>query len=266
LTRAPGSRLRSLKLTLAYDGTNYVGWQRQINGLSVQQLVEESLAPMEPGGRPPTVVGAGRTDAGVHALGQVASVNLASDESASTVQRAMNSRLPADIRVIGAIEAPLGFHAQFHALAKCYRYRIVTTPVLSPFDRWFTWHHPLRYDVDAMRRGAAAFIGRHDFFSFQARGAFIRETTRTLTRVDVRDLGGEIVIDVEGDGFLRQMVRTMVGTLVEVGRGAQAPEWVTDVIAARDRQAAGPTAPAAGLTLVSVKFSADSRQEIGDRR
>ena len=120
--------MRTLKLTLAYDGTNYVGWQRQINGLSVQQVVEEACASLA-GGQPPTVVGAGRTDAGVHALGQVATVNLESDVPASGVQRALNTRLPDDIRVVGAVDAPPGFHARYHARAKVYRYRMATTPV-----------------------------------------------------------------------------------------------------------------------------------------
>jgi tRNA pseudouridine38-40 synthase len=246
--------MRSLKLTLAYDGTNYVGWQRQVNGLSVQQLVEEAFAPIVPGGAPPTVVGAGRTDAGVHALGQVASVNLAGDLSASAVQRALNARLPADIRVIGSVEAPLGFHAQFHATGKAYRYRMVTTAVLSPFDRGYVWHHPMRHDLAAMRRAAAGFVGTHDFASCQARGALIRDTSRTIHRLEIRETGGEVQFEVEGDGFLRQMVRTMVGTLVDVGRGLRTPESIASLLDARDRRAAGPTAPAHGLTLVSVKY------------
>lgn len=248
--------MRSLKLTLAYDGTNYAGWQRQTNGLSVQQLVEEALAPMSPGGVPPTVVGAGRTDAGVHALGQVASVNLNVDGelTASAVQRAMNFRLPADIRVIGAVDAPLGFHAQFHAKGKSYRYRIALMPILSPFERWFVWHCPMRPDVEAMRRAATALMGTHDFISFQARGAFIRDTVRTIHRVEIREPAGELAIEVDGDGFLRQMVRVMVGSLVDVGRGQKPAESVAAMLAARDRRAAGPTAPAHGLTLVSVRY------------
>jgi tRNA pseudouridine38-40 synthase len=246
--------MRSLKLTLAYDGTNYSGWQRQENGLSVQQLVEEALAPLAPNGVPPTVVGAGRTDAGVHALGQVASVNLSSDFTATTVHRALNFRLPFDIRCFGVVEAPLGFHAQFHARAKSYRYRISTTAVASPFDRWFVWHDSSRFDIDAMRRAAAAFAGTHDFASCQGRNSFIRETVRTLHRVEVREAAGELVVEVDGDGFLRQMVRIIVGTLADIGRGQRAAESVPAMLAARDRRAAGPTAPAQGLTLVSVKY------------
>jgi tRNA pseudouridine38-40 synthase len=245
--------MRTIKLTLAYDGTNYVGWQRQLNGVSVQQLIEEALAPLS-GGVPPTVVGAGRTDAGVHALGQVATVNLDTDVPASGIQRAINVRLPADIRAIGAVDAPPGFHARYHARAKTYRYRMATTSVLSPFDRWFVWHAPEPRDVGAMRVAARALVGRHDFASFQARGAAVRETVRTIHRLDVTERGGEIVFDVEADGFLRHMVRAIVGTLADVGAGLRPPEAMPAVIAACDRQAAGQTAPASGLTLVTVTY------------
>jgi tRNA pseudouridine38-40 synthase len=245
--------MRTLKLTLAYDGTNYVGWQRQINGLSIQQVIEEALAPLV-GGNPPTVAGAGRTDAGVHALGQVASVHLDIDLAASAVQRALNVRLPYDIRVLGVVDATPGFHAQFHSTGKAYRYRIATTAVLSPFDRWFVWHAPGPRSIPAMQRAARQFLGRHDFASFQPAGSPVRDTVRTIERLSVRDAGGEIVIDVEGDGFLRHMVRTVAGTLADVGSGARDPDSIRDVLAARDRRAAGQTLPAAGLTLVSVRY------------
>ena len=144
--------MRTLKLTLAYDGTNYVGWQRQANGVSVQEKVEEAFLPLMGDGvsRPPTVAGASRTDAGVHALGQVASVIAGFDFAASAVQRALNVRLPADIRVIGVVDAMPGFHARHHAVSKSYRYRIATTPVLSPFDRFYVWHAPGGRDLDAI--------------------------------------------------------------------------------------------------------------------
>jgi tRNA pseudouridine38-40 synthase len=244
--------MRTLKLTVAYDGTNYVGWQRQLNGLSVQQLIEEAFTPLL--GRTPTVVGAGRTDAGVHALAQVASINLASDLSLATVQRALNMRLPHDIRVVAAEEAPPGFHAQFRARAKTYRYRMATTAVVSPFDRWFVWHSPGARDVPLMQRAAALLVGTHDFASFQAAGSFIQHTVRTLSRVDVTDHSGEIRFDIEGEGFLRHMVRTIAGTLGEIGLGARPPESVAEILAARDRRAAGKTAPACGLTLVKVRY------------
>jgi len=248
--------MRTLKITLAYDGTAYVGFQRQQNGMSIQQCVEEAFAPLtgDPTGRGPTIAGAGRTDAGAHALGQVATLHLDSDVPASAIQRAVNVRLPADIRVVGVVDAAPGFHARYRATGKSYRYRIVTTPVLSPFDRFFAWHSPEVRDLDAMRRAAALLVGRHDFASFQARGTAVRHTIRTIHRLQVTATTGEIVFEVDGDGFLRHMVRAIVGTLDEVGRGARPPESMSDVLEARDRARAGPTAPAKGLTLVSVRY------------
>jgi tRNA pseudouridine38-40 synthase len=247
--------MRTLKLTLAYDGTNYVGFQRQINGLSVQQVLEEAFAPMMPEGvEPPTVAGAGRTDAGVHALGQVATVNVDFAHAASAVQRALNVRLPPDIRVIGVVDAAPGFHARFHALGKSYRYRMATTAVLSPFDRHFVWHAPERKDIARMREAAALLVGKHDFASFQGRGSTVRDTTRTLHRVELRELPGEIVLEIDGDGFLRHMVRAIAGTLAEIGGGRREPADITHMLKARRRAEGGLTAPAAGLTLVSVKY------------
>jgi tRNA pseudouridine38-40 synthase len=245
--------MRTLKLTIAYDGSNYVGWQRQLNGLAIQQVVEDAFAPLV-GGERRTIAGAGRTDAGVHALGQVASVHVDFDHAPSSVQRALNVRLPFDIRVLGAIDVTPGFHAQFHATGKSYRYRIATTTVLSPFDRWFVWHAPGARNVEAMQQAAERFVGRHDFASFQPADSPVRDTVRTIERLAVRDAGGEIVIDVEGDGFLRHMVRTIAGTLAEVGSGARHVDSISEVIAARDRRSAGPTLPASGLTLVSVRY------------
>ena len=252
--------MRSLKLTLAYDGTNYVGWQRQENGMAVQQVVEEAFQPLTGReGRGPTVVGAGRTDAGVHALGQVASVTTDITVEPAAVLRALNVRLPADIRVLHAEEARPGFHAQFHATGKAYRYRIATAAVLSPFDRWFVWHAPGARDVAAMRRAAGQFVGRHDFASFQARGSSVTDTIRRLDRVDLVETPGELVMEVEGDGFLRHMVRAIVGTLVEVGAGLRDPDAIAGMLQARDRRAAGPTAPACGLTLMAVRYGGRTR-------
>ena len=245
--------MRTFKLTVAYDGTNYVGWQRQTNGVSVQQVLEEAFAPLV-GGVAPTMAGAGRTDAGAHALGQVASVNADIDLSAIAVQRAMNVRLPADIRVVGVIEATPGFHARFHAVGKSYRYRIVTTPVLSPFDRFYAWHAPEPRTIGPMQEAAEILVGQHDFASFQARGAFVKDTVRTIHRLELRQLPGEIQVDCEGDGFLRHMVRGIVGTLAEIGAGLRPVSAMQEILAARDRRAAGATAPAHGLMLVSVKY------------
>jgi len=245
--------MRTLKLTVAYDGTNYVGWQRQANGLSVQQVLEEAFAPLTDDVAP-TIGGASRTDAGVHALGQVASVNVDFDLTPRAVQRALNVRLPADIRVLDVEEARPGFHARHAATSKRYRYRIATGQVLSPFDRWFVWHSPEPRDPNTMRLAAQTLVGRHDFASFQANGASVRHTIRTLRRFDVHETPAEIVIDVEGDGFLRHMVRALVGTIADVGAGLRAPDSMRDVLDARDRRAAGQTAPAAGLTLMAVEY------------
>jgi tRNA pseudouridine38-40 synthase len=245
--------MRTLKLTVAYDGTNYVGWQRQANGVSVQQVLEEAFAPLV-GGVAPTVAGASRTDAGVHARGQVASVNTDSDLSVMAVWRALNVRLPADIRVLSVEDARPGFHARFHAASKSYRYRMVTSPVLQPFDRLYAWHAPEPKKIEWMRDAAAYLVGRHDFASFQARGAFVRDTVRTIHRLDLTADGDEIQIECEGDGFLRHMVRAIAGTLVEIGAGSRDPASMPAVLAARDRRAAGRTAPASGLTLVAVRY------------
>ena len=244
--------MRTFKLTLAYDGTNYVGWQRQVNGVSIQQLVEEACVPLS--GTMPAVAGAGRTDAGVHAIGQVASVDLKTTLPVEKLQRAINFRLPPDIRVVDLADAPPGFHARFHALGKAYRYRMVTQPVPSPFDRWFVWHAPEVRDVEAMRRAAAVLVGQHDFASFQAVGPCERDPVKTIHRLEIRDMSGELRIEIEGDGFLRHMVRVIAGTLADVGVGTRTPESVADALAARTRPAAGRTAPACGLTLVSVQY------------
>ena len=240
-------------LTLAYDGTNYVGWQRQTNGLSIQQVVEEAFAPLV-GDVAPTVAGASRTDAGAHALGQVASVNAETDLSPVAIGRALNMRLPADIRVLSVEDARPGFHARFHSVAKSYRYRIVTTPVLSPFDRLFVWHAPEPKRLDWMQDAARALIGRHDFASFQARGTFVRQTVRTIHRLELREMDGEIQLECEGDGFLRHMVRTIAGTLAEIGTGLRTPASMGGILQARDRRASGATAPASGLTLLAVRY------------
>ena len=219
----------------------------------MQQVLEEAFAPLA-GGVPPTIAGAGRTDAGVHAVGQVASVNTDITISPIAVQRAMNVRLPADVRVMAVEEAAPGFHARIHAVSKSYRYRIVTAPVLSPLDRLYVWHAPEPKRLDWMQEAAAQLVGRHDFASFQARGACVRETVRTIHRLDLREVDGGIVIECDGDGFLRHMVRAIAGTLAEVGTGLRTPASIGDILHARDRRAAGATAPASGLTLLAVRY------------
>ena len=256
---------RTLKLTVEYDGTNYVGWQRQAEGVSIQGLLEEALAPFE--GGPLTVHGAGRTDAGVHALGQVASVRTRTEHSVSTLQRALNSVLPVDVRIVAIADADRDFHARFAAVSKTYEYRIANTPFVSAFEHRYVWHVPGALDVEAMERGAQALVGRHDFAAFQSTGGDVHTTERTILAIAVGSDGGQtgvrpgsdrgqtpVVIRVTGDGFLRHMVRTIAGTLVDVGLGRWPASHVAEILRGRDRSRAGRAAPAAGLFLVRVDY------------
>jgi tRNA pseudouridine38-40 synthase len=239
---------RVLKLTLSYDGTRFVGWQRQADRNSIQGLLEEALARFE--GAPVTVHGAGRTDAGVHALGQVASVTVTATHDTSAVARGLNANLPPDIRVLKVEEAPPGFHARFSARSKTYRYALRNVPVASPFERAYAWHVPEPLDVDAMRAAAAALVGTHDFAAFQSAGSDVTDTVRTMTRSEFVDLTYEI----EGNGFLRHMVRAIVGTLVEVGQGRRPVSSVEALLAGGRRAEAGATAPPHGLFLGRVDY------------
>jgi tRNA pseudouridine38-40 synthase len=245
-----------LKLTIAYDGTGLVGWQRQAEGVSIQGLLEQASAELD--GQAVAVAGAGRTDAGVHALGQVASLTLVREIAPDAVVRALNTRLPQAVRVLEAVVVPNGFHARFDARRKSYRYRIANGSVLSPFERAYAWHVPApTLDVEAMASAAVALEGHHDFKAFQGTGGETHGTEREVHSVRVTCAPGAdriIVFDLSGSGFLRHMVRNIVGTLVEVGRGRRRPGWVAEVLAAGDRTLAGRTAPAAGLFLVSVEY------------
>jgi len=251
----------TFKLTLAYDGTSFVGWQRQASGTSIQELLEQAFALLD--GQPVAVTGAGRTDAGVHALAQAAHVSLQRDIDAQTVVRALNNHLPADVRVTDAVEVASSFHARFDATAKRYRYRIWNQPVMSPFERLYTWHIPGPVlDVDAMAAAAACLEGRHDFAAFRTVGAETHTTERVVSVSRVTAERPLITYDVRGDGFLRHMVRGIVGTLVEVGRGRYRPEWMTEVLLSRDRTRAGRTAPAAGLFLVGVEYERQTSPDL----
>jgi tRNA pseudouridine38-40 synthase len=252
----------TFKITLAYDGTAFVGWQRQARGTSIQGALEDALRALD--GRDVTVHGAGRTDAGVHAVGQVASFTLARSVGADAVLRATNARLPAAIRVVRAEAVDPAFHARYRARLKTYQYRILNTDVPDVFARAYAWHLPGTLDCDAMQAAARLLEGRHDFAAFQASGAPTRTTEREITAVDliVREGGGEwwpdhvrmITLDITGSGFLRHMVRIVVGSLVEIGRGRRDAAWLAEVLAARDRRRAGPTAPPCGLFLRAVMY------------
>jgi tRNA pseudouridine38-40 synthase len=249
--------VRNLKLTLQYDGTNYIGWQRQPTGTSIQGLLEDALAPIE--GRAVTVHGAGRTDAGAHALGQVASVTLQTSHDVETLSRALNAALPEDVRVIAVDEMPSDFHARFSATGKTYEYRIVNAPFVDVFLFRYVWQVPQKLDVDAMRLAAAPLIGRHDFAAFQGNpeGALVQSTVRCIESIEWeggRGYNRPLVMRITGDGFLRHMVRNIVGTLVEVGVGRWDYCRPGEGLESGSRTLAGPTAPAKGLFLVSVRY------------
>jgi tRNA pseudouridine38-40 synthase len=262
---------RTLKLTIAYDGTNYVGWQRQAEGTSIQGLLEDALARFE--GSAVTVHGAGRTDAGVHALGQVASAQVACGHETDALQRGLNACLPADVRVMRVEDAAPDFHARFSARSKTYRYVICNDAIGSPFERSYVWHVPEPLDLPAMRTAAAALIGTHDFAAFCSTGSEVKDTTRTITQSDIQPLvvggcwlganhepptanhrPGWFAYEVSANGFLRHMVRAIVGTLVEIGRGQRSAASIPALVAGRSRAAAGPTAPPHGLFLVRVFY------------
>lgn len=247
--------MRTLKLTVQYDGTDYVGWQRQPNGTSIQAVIEDALAPIE--GGPVAVHGAGRTDAGVHALGQVASVTMASSIDTPTLTRALNAVLPEDVRILSAEDVDASFHARFSAVAKTYEYRIINAPFVSAFLHRYAWHIVQPLALDAMREAAAPLVGAHDFSAFQGAGSAVESTDRIVDRIEWEDGGGydlPIVMRITGNGFLRHMVRNIVGTLVEVGTGRWPAPCVGDILASGDRTLAGPTAPARGLFLVRVDY------------
>ena len=255
-------------LRLAYDGTAYVGWQRQRNGISVQQRLEEAAAPLA--GRPVVVVGAGRTDAGVHALAQAAHVDLQTDLSDDAVLRALNSRLPLDIRVRHAAQVPDDLHARFSAVGKSYRYRWLISRVGHPLLERDAWRVPPPLDVMAMREAAGRLSGTHDFAAFQSTGSEIEGTVREMTDVWLRSTAADeapdagLVADeallellISGSGFLRHMVRAIAGTLTEIGRSRWPVDYIDTLLASHDRALAGPTAPAHGLTLLAVQYKGE---------
>jgi tRNA pseudouridine38-40 synthase len=251
--KSPVIDLPTFRIVLAYDGTDFVGWQRQASGISIQGLLEDALRELDQ--RDVAVTGAGRTDAGVHALGQTASFSVNRAIAGDALVRALNARLPHAVRVLSGEEMPSAFHARFDARGKTYRYRIWNGDVLAPFDRCYTWHVPGALDVGAMQAAAQLLEGRHDFAAFKSVGSPTKTTDREVSSSRVTSSESEILYEVTGSGFLRHMVRTIVGTLVEVGRGRRPIDWVADVLKSRDRAAAGPTAPAHGLFLVRVEYN-----------
>ncbi len=248
---------RSYKMTLAYDGRAYKGWQLQVNETTVQGTMQRALAKLaEP---PIELIASGRTDAGVHALGQVASLKIASSLEAFQLQRALNSHLPTDIRVLDLVPASAHFHAIRDATGKCYRYVIQDGIVADVFQRHYCWFVPGRLDEVAMQQAADSLRGTHDFASYQGSGSPRKSTVRTISEFTVRRRAGEggsfLVLEVAANGFLYNMVRNLVGTLVEVGRGRRSVEWPRSLLQVADRKQAGRTAPPQGLYLLRVEYA-----------
>jgi tRNA pseudouridine38-40 synthase len=247
-----------VRLTLAYDGTDFAGWQAQAadRGRTVQGTLEDAVSRLFAGERV-AVAGAGRTDAGVHALGQVASLALPRAFPLPALQRALNAILPDDVRVLAAAECAEGFHARRSAVSKHYRYVLDTGPVQLPTRRRLAGHVPFTLDTAAVQAAAALVLGRHDFASLASSGSSVTTTERTVTRSVATFEGSTLVYDVEADGFLRKMVRSLVGGLIAAGRGAATVASLQAALLARDRSAWHPPAEARGLTLVEVRYLGD---------
>ena len=247
--------MRNIKLLISYDGTDFSGWQRQPDRRTVQQVLEEAIGRLT-GVEPPTNA-SGRTDAGVHALGQVVHFYTASGHSTGVFVKALNAILPPDVRVKGAWDVPQSFHATLDAKSKRYRYAIDNGPIADPFRLRTSHHVYLPLDSEAMNRAAQVLKGRHDFHSFETNWPNRTSSVRTIFDIEVTRHGDDVRVEVEADGFLYNMVRSIAGTLIQVGIGRWPEEKVAEALRAEDRREAGPTAPPQGLFLLRVRYAGD---------
>ena len=251
--------MRNFKLTVAYDGTEYVGWQVQPNGPSIQSQLQSAWQQIT--GEEVHCVGSGRTNAGVHAEGQVCSIESETLLGAGKLTQALNASLPEDIRVMETEETPSRFHALRDAVSKTYRYQIQCGAIRDPFARSYRWHVRTRLNLADMVEASHHLVGEHDFAAFQATGSERASTVRNVSTLDIRDVSSDAFVRIDiwitANGFLYNMVRNIVGTLVEVGKGRRQPGWVRQVLDGRDRNDAGPTAPAHGLFLSRVDYASD---------
>jgi len=243
---------RRIRLVVEYDGTDFAGWQRQPQQRTVQAALEDALFRLT--GERLVVHGAGRTDAGVHALGQVAAITTASPLPAETLRRALCALLPAGLSVVDADEVDADFDPRRHARGKLYRYRIWNRASRSPHEARYAWHRSRPLDDAAMAEAAALLVGEHDFAAFRAADCERRTTVRRVFSLAVRRHGALLTLEIEATAFLKNMVRIIVGTLDEVGRGRRPPASLGVILRGRDRTAAGPTAPPHGLFLVEVHY------------
>jgi tRNA pseudouridine38-40 synthase len=244
--------MRNIKIIIEYDGTEYHGWQRQPNGISIQEVLENKLALITNG--KVRLIGSGRTDAGVHAAGQVANFKTESMIECRDLLKGINSLLPADIAVRDVIDVDDEFHARYSAKSKVYDYKIYNSCVRSPRYRNYSWHVFKKLDVKSMRTAASYLIGTKDFSSFCAAGSDVKHYTRTVVECGIVEDTAMIVFTIEADGFLRYMVRNIIGTLVDVGKGRNTPEEFMEIMNSKDRTNSGITAPPQGLFLKEVKY------------
>jgi tRNA pseudouridine38-40 synthase len=245
--------MRTIKLLIEYDGTNYLGWQVQARGTTIQGMIEEKLEQIT--GEDVGLMGSGRTDAGVHAMGQVAHFKTRSKMDLRSIQRALNSLLPPDIAIKRVEEAGENFHARKQARSKVYEYRILNRPLRSVFHRGYAWHIPQKLDWEGVKIATQKLVGENDFSSFRSTGTPTKTAVRKVFRATWRKgSDGLMRFEIEASGFLKQMVRAIVGTLVEVGRGKIDASQFQEILESKDRNKAGPTAPAHGLFLKEVKY------------
>src|SRR3989338_7085782 len=244
--------MRNILLKIEYDGTNYAGWQYQKNAKSIQETMEAALKRIT--GRKARLISCGRTDSGVHALSQFANFKTEAKIPLFKLQGALNSVLPKDIAIKEAKEVPPKFHSRFDARSKLYRYTIMNGSSRSAISGDFTVYLPYKFNIALMKKEAKILVGRHDFKSFQAADRVERSSVRTIKKLVIKKSGDTIKVDVEADGFLYNMVRNIAGTLMDIGRGRLPSGSMARILKAKDRKAAGETAPAKGLCLVEVKY------------
>ena len=239
-------------IKISYDGTNYCGWQIQPNGITVEEVLNKALQKLT--GEPIQVIGASRTDSGVHALGNVAVFDSETTIPPERIMMALNQRLPEDIVITRSEEAAPDFHPRYCDCTKTYEYHIINTRIPEPTKRLTNYFVSYELNLDHMREAASYLIGEHDFVSFCNVRTDVENTVRTITALDILQNGNEITIRITGNGFLYNMVRIIVGTLIRVGRGFYGPEKVKEILEAKDRKAAGVTAPAHGLMLKEIQY------------
>ena len=244
--------MKRIKLTVAYDGTNYCGWQVQPNGITIEEVLNKALRNLT--GEDILIIGASRTDSGVHAMGNVAVFDTETTIPPEKIAVALNQRLPEDIVIVKSEEVAEDFHPRYCDCSKIYEYHIINTRIPVPTKRHTNYFVSYVLDIEKMRKAASYLVGEHDFVSFCNVRTDVENTVRTITALDILKNGDEITIRITGNGFLYNMVRIIVGTLIRVGRGFYEPEKVKEILEAKDRKAAGVTAPAHGLMLMEIKY------------